>query len=297
MNTLRKILVSITAISMLFLTSCLDDESVGIEVPDFAGSPYVVDFNEMPNSAGYVKRNLEMTDDPNKTYPTTLRINLSSPWQLTEDLVVTVKLDEAAVNKYIANNPDLGFKLLASNRVNFTEGQLIIPAGKREAELTVELKTAGIKIEDKFMMAFTITGTNNPNVILSGNFGTQYVAVGVKNFFEGKYRKKLSYFHPTAGGTYPDKPYTTRDGEATLNTVDATTCDDWLGVWTSDKVLIKINPDNSIDLAFPTRPDAFEGDPYDPTHQCVYDPATGILKVYYYYNKAAPRIFWVEYIP
>jgi hypothetical protein len=280
---------------MLFLSSCLDDEGVGTQVPDFAGSPNVVDFNEMPNSAGYVKRSFEMTNDPNKAYPATLRVNLSSPWQLTEDLVVTVKLDEAAVNKYIADNPTSGFVLLPSSKIGFTEGQVTIPAGQREAELSVTVKTAGIKIEDKFMMAFTITGTNNPNVILSGNFGTQYVAVGVKNFFEGKYQKFLSYFHPTAGGTYPDKPYTTREGEVTLNTVDAVTCDDWLGVWTSDKVLITINPDNSVDLAFPTRPDAFEGDPYDPTHECTYDPATGNIMIYYYYNKAAPRIFWVEY--
>ncbi|MBN1820295.1 MAG: DUF1735 domain-containing protein [Prolixibacteraceae bacterium] len=270
---------------------------VDIQVEDFAGSPYIVDFNELPNSAGYIRRSFEMTNDPTKAFPAAFRINLSSPWQLKKDLVVTFQIDEAAVNEYITDNPTSGFQLLSTSKLDVTQGQVTIPAGQREAEFTVNLKTAGIAIEDKYMIAFSITGTDNPDVLISGNYGTQYCAIGVKNFFAGQYRRKLSYFHPTAGGTYPDSPYTTRDGEVTLSTVDATTCDEWLGVWTSDKVYITINPDNSVDLTFPTRTDAFEGDPKDPSKECHYDPNTGIIYVYYAYNSAAPRIFWAEYIP
>ncbi len=297
MNTFNKIFISILTIGLFFTTSCLDDKMVDIEVEDFAGSPYIVDFNELPNTDGYVKRNFEMTNDPAKSFPATFRVNLSSPWQLDQDLVVTVKLDQAAAAKYIADHADAGFQQLNASKLDFTEAQVTIPAGQREAEFTVNLKTAGIAISDKFIVAFTITGTNNPDVMISGNYGVQYVAVGVKNFFEGKYRRVMSYFHPTAGGTYPDSPYTTRDGEVTLGTVDATTCEDWLGVWTSDRVYITINADNTIDVTFPTRADAFEGDPYNSSHQSFYDPATGVLTVYYAYNINAPRIFWVKYYP
>jgi len=187
MNTLRKILLSITAVALLFLTSCLDDEDLGTQVPDFAGSPYVVDFNEMPNSSGYVKRSLELSSDPAAAFPAQFRVNLSSPWQLEQDLTVTVELDEAAVNEYIADNPDAGFDLLDAARHGFTKVDVVIPAGEREVEFTVNFKTAGIQIADKFMTAFSITATSNPNVILSGNFGTQYVFVGVKNKFHGTY--------------------------------------------------------------------------------------------------------------
>jgi len=297
MKTFNKLLIAMATIGLLFTTSCLDDDMVDIEVEDFAGSPYIVDFNEMPNSAGYIRRSFELTNDETKAFPATFRINLSSPWQLKEDLVVTYKIDEAAVAQYIADNPDAGFSLLSTSRIDVTEGTVTIPAGEREAEFTINLKTAGIAIEDKFMTAFTITGTDNPDVIISGNYSTQYIAVGVKNWFAGSYRREMSYFHPTAGGTYPSSPYTTRDGTVTLSTVDASTCDEWLGVWTSDKIYITINSDNSVDVTFPTRSDAFEGDPYDATHISYYDPNTGIIYVYYAYNSGAPRIFWVKYTP
>ncbi len=187
MNTLRKIFISITAVALLFLTSCLDDEMVDVMNPDFASSPYIVDFNEMPNASGYVKRSLELASDPNAAFPASFKVNLSSPWQLEEDLTVTVKLDEAAVTRYIADNPDAGFELLPSNWHDFTEVQVVIPAGEREVDFTANFKTAGIAIEDKFMIAFTITGTSNPNVLLSGNFGTQYAFIGVKNKYHGNY--------------------------------------------------------------------------------------------------------------
>jgi len=221
MNTLRKIFVSMTAITLLFLTSCLDDKDIsefnGVMNPDFAGTPYVVDFNEMPNSSGYVKRSLVLASDPAAAFPANFRINLSSPWPLDKDLTVTVKLDEAAVNSYIADNPDAGFSLLPSNWHDFTEANVVIPAGEREVEFEVNFHTAGIAISDKYMVAFSITGTSDPNIIISGNFGTQYVFVGVKNKYHGTYSLDgLWLYHGTSdfSGYVPS--------ETTLRTTSAT---------------------------------------------------------------------------
>ena len=191
MNTLRKIFVSITAVTLLFFTSCLDDKDIsefnGVMTPDFAGTPYVVDFNEMPNSSGYVKRSLELSADPSAAFPAQFRINLSSPWKLDKDLTVTVSLDEGAVNDYIAKNPDSGFELISSDRHGFTSVDVTIPAGEREVEFEVSFKTAGILIADKKMIAFSITATDNSDITISGNFGTQYAYIGVKNKYHGTY--------------------------------------------------------------------------------------------------------------
>jgi hypothetical protein len=189
MNTLRKIFVSITAIALLFLTSCLDDKDItefnGVMTPDFAGSPNVVDFNEMPNSAGYIIRTFPGTVDPNQSYPSNFRVNLSSPWQLDHDITLTIALDDAAANSYIADNP--GFVLFPSNKHTFTSTTVTIPAGEREVELPIDFFSEGLSADDKFMMAISITDVSDPNVIISGNFGTQYIKVGVTNLFHGTY--------------------------------------------------------------------------------------------------------------
>lgn len=189
MNTLRKIFVSITAITLLFLTSCLDDTDVnefnGVMTPDFAASPNIVDFNEMPNSAGYIIRTFPGTVDPTQSYPSTFRVNLSSPWQLDHDITVTINLDDAAANEYINDNP--GFVLFPSSKHNFTSTTVTIPAGEREVELPIDFFSEGLSADDKFMMAISITDVSDPNVIISGNFGTQYIKVGVTNLFHGTY--------------------------------------------------------------------------------------------------------------
>lgn len=185
MNTLKKIFFSIATIGLLFTTSCLDDEMVDIEVEDFAGSPYIVDFNEMPTSAGYVKRSFPGTTDPNQSYPATFRVNLSSPWQLDEDLDVTITLDDAAANAFAAENS--GFVTFPASKHDFTSTTVTIPAGEREAEFTANFKTAGLSADDVYVVAFSITSTSNPDVIVSGNYGTQYVRVGVSNIFHGSY--------------------------------------------------------------------------------------------------------------
>jgi len=186
MKTFNKLLIAMAAIALLFTTSCLDDEMVDIEVENFAGSPYIADFNEMPNSAGYIKRSFQGTTDESVSYSTNFRVNLSSPWQLDKDLQVTVKLDDQAVLDYIAN-VDPEFQLLSAEKHNFTETTVTIPAGEREVEFTVDFWPAGLSADDKYMVAFSIESTSNPDVLISGNYGTQYVQIGVTNIFHGSY--------------------------------------------------------------------------------------------------------------
>lgn len=201
MKKFNKIFISILTIGLLFMTSCLDDAMVNIEVEDFAGSPYIADFNEMPTSAGYIKRSFPGTTDPNQSYPATFRVNLSSPWQLDKDLTLTVELDDAAVNNFIAANP--GFVLFPSSKHDFTSVTLTIPAGEREAEFTANFRTAGLSADDVFLIAFSITQTSNPDVKISGNFGTQYVKVGVSNVYEGDYSVSLDWLYK-GGANYGD---------------------------------------------------------------------------------------------
>ena len=242
MKTINKLLIAMAAVVLMFTTSCLDDSMVDIEVEDFAGSPYIVDFNEMPNSAGYIRRSLTLSSDPAETTQASFRVNLSSPWQLDKDLNVTVKLDNEKAAAFAATQD--GWDVLPASKIAFSEVTVTIPAGEREVEFTADFHTAGIAIEDNFVVAFSISGTDNPDVLISGNYGTQYVKIGVKNQFHDDYSLDAFWLYQNAvnySSLAPD--------EVTMSTVSATavslpyTYAGW-GSWIFD---VDINNPQTID--------------------------------------------------
>lgn len=202
---LYKILISITALALLTLTSCLDDEKLGVEVIRFDEVPYVVDFNEAPNSSGFIVRSFEGTTNPTYAQEAEFTVNLSSPYKLDKDLVLTVEFDQAAIDAYVAANS--GWSALPSAKQDFTSANITIPAGEREATFTVNFFTEGLSADDLIMAAYTITDVSDPDIIISGNFGTQYVKVGVANVFEGFYTADIDWLYKGGanyGGLYDD---------------------------------------------------------------------------------------------
>jgi len=122
--------------------------------------------------------------------------------------------------------------------------------------------------------------------------------VSVANFFAGTYDDELLYFHPTAGGSYPDEAYGgLRKSKKDLIPASATECYTFFGVWENNLTTIKIDASNNVTITF-DRDDAVSGDPNDPTKVNSYDPATGIIQIYYHYPGAGGnRIFWEKFIP
>lgn len=122
--------------------------------------------------------------------------------------------------------------------------------------------------------------------------------ISVANFFAGSYELLMKYFHPTAGGTYPTSAYGgDRKSNVNLIPISAYECQDYFGVWTDNLVTIKIMPDYTVTITF-NRSDAVMGDPLNAANKCSYDPATGIIKLYYFYPGAGgPRVFWAVYTP
>ena len=210
MKILYNILLSITALALLTLTSCLDDSIVDTEVTRFDEVPYVVDFNEVPNSDGFIVRSFEGTTDPTYAQETSFRVNLSSPYQLDEDLTLTVEYDQVAADAYAAENA--GWVSLDPAKQDLTSVTVTIPAGEREANFTVNFYTEGLSADDQIIAAYSITDVNDPDIIISGNYGTQYVRVVVANVFEGSYTADIDWFYGGGGnygGLYDDWPLVT----------------------------------------------------------------------------------------
>jgi hypothetical protein len=127
---------------------------------------------------------------------------------------------------------------------------------------------------------------------------TQQTQVAIANFFAGSYDLLLKYFHPTAGGSYPTEAYGgDRASKIDMVPTGALDCQVYFGVWTDNLINIHIAPDYTVTITF-NRADGVMGDPYNANNKCSYDPETGVIKLYYYYQgSGGPRVFWAVYTP
>ena len=120
-------------------------------------------------------------------------------------------------------------------------------------------------------------------------------------FYEVECKTKLSYFHPTAGGSYPNEPYGgVRAVDKTLLFIADGVAETWFALWSDISCWITINADNSIgfEVANDWLYTVLPGDPNDPTKISHLDPETGIIYLYYYYvGTGGSRIFWEVFTP
>ena len=293
MKIFYKILLSITAVALLTFTSCLDDEKLGTEIVQYHNVPNVIDFNEIPNAGGFILRSFNGTTDPLFAQETSFRVNLSSPYPLKKDLNVTVEFDKAAADAFVAANA--GWLTLDPAKQDFTTMVLTIPAGKREANFDVNFFTEGLSADDKIVAAYSITNVSDPSVIVSGNFGVQYVRVVVANVYEGWYEYDLKYYHPSYGtGTWPGNLNTSRTGRKFLSTASSTKSRFNFAVW-SDDAWVDVQPDNTVNFTakFSTY-DVVMGNALDPGSDVLtYDPVTKTFTlVYEYSGSGGNRIFY-----
>lgn len=170
--------------------------------------------------------------------------------------------------------------------INYTYAKLI-------AGLSMPANEALLKIGDAWTLRYVSVMEDGRKVDVS-----KKTLISVANFFAGPYELLLKYFHPTAGGTYPTSAYGgDRKSNVSLIPISAYECTDYFGVWTDNLITIKILPDYTVTLTF-NRADAVMGDPLNAANKCSYDPATGIIKLYYFYPGAGgPRVFWAVYTP
>jgi len=173
-------------------------------------------------------------------------------------------------------------------------------AGLTLPDYTLPANEATADIGDYFVFSYvSVMASDNKEII---NLSTTTVAIA--NLFAGTYTSYRTYFHPSVVA-YPDstKAYGFTVSKMDLVAVDPNTCKVYFGSWKDNYVFIHIDITNHVSLTFDRT--AFEGDPWDSSKKCSYNPTSGIIQIYYYYHGAAGadpanptgRIFWQKFVP
>jgi len=122
-------------------------------------------------------------------------------------------------------------------------------------------------------------------------------------FFAGEYDVEMRYFHPTAGGSYPNDPYGgVRVSRKTMNPLSSKECKFGFAIWTDNNSWLVMDPATyafvSYTVADTWNYNVVVGDPNDPSKVSHYDPITRKIYLYYHYSgSGGNRIFWEVFTP
>lgn len=294
MKKLKYIIIFI--LSLGIFNSCLIDDTTDLDQND-AGLNVVTFVRPVNNLTA-----LANGDE----YEFVLPINLVGPtsMDITSDIVVTFSpsAESTAIEgtHYRIDNPTITL----TDATNYL--------GKLTITIMTEGNTPPLDDSPEFedyvapILMLDIGTTGDARVDGSGKGGTFTINFIPPNPYAGVYDVVMYYWHPTAGGDYPPSltgtPYGgIRNYQKELLAITGRKCETGFAVWgDTDLCWITVSPDNSIvyEVADTWSYDVSLGDPFNSANVSHFDPATGVIYLYYnYVGSGGARIFWETFTP
>jgi hypothetical protein len=289
MKTLKYILILV--LSLGAFNSCLVDQSTRYDQNDDGVN--LVTFETL--TANY------SVEANGNEYERFVKVKLVGPTSMfmTSDINVTVSVDPSSTAEegthFMLNNPTFTLKK-ADNYLALLSLTILTEGNTPPMEDSPEFESYVAPI-----MVFNISATGDPNVLGTGKLGKYTLAYTHPNPYAGDYDAELYYFHPTAGGTYPNYPYGgIRYSEKTLVALTARKCQTGFAIWGNNLCWITVKADNSIEfqVADTWAYDVLPGDPNNASNISYFDPVTRQIHLYYhYFGPGGPEIFWETLTP
>ena len=194
-RTSIKIALFLSVLSLTF-TSCLKDAAVdegrigitpnkGQRIAEIAGSP-----------TGFI--NVDVIGSPRDTTFTMVIVRLASETPAENDIQVTLTSDHSLVTAYNAAHAT-NYQAAPTSAYQFSPLAVTIPKGQREGTLTLKAIPNNL-FAAQYAFGFRITSVSDPSITISGNYGTQVVALTVRNKYDGFYKVVSGSVQRYAGG-------------------------------------------------------------------------------------------------
>lgn len=170
---MNKLLQLIVAASLAFsLTSCLKDDEHFV---NFAGAGYVAEIPYVANRS--ILKTVSVPASSSATVAP-VDINIASPNPPTQDVPVTVAVDQAALTTYNTANKT-AYTILPAAAYQLTNPMVTVASGQRIA--TVNVNFIGSQVPTTggpYALPISIT-TVPGNVVISANYHTQILVVSL----------------------------------------------------------------------------------------------------------------------
>lgn len=196
------------------LSSCLKDDTlispeapgainniIEFKNPDYIASPtdrinpvYVKSFDVAPEATGILQVNYAGSG----VAPQDITVKVSLAPELITSYNAKTVADARAAAVAAGTDPDDAeadlegtlYSAMPSNLYTVSTMDVVIPKGKRTADITYIVKPDQFNFAINYALAFKIESASSG--VVSGNFGTVILAIGGKNQFDGTYTYKTS---------------------------------------------------------------------------------------------------------
>ncbi len=170
-------------------------------------------------------------------------VNLASEYTLTKDIVVTVGVDNAALDAY-NGNPANGnkYELFPDSLFTLAQTTATIKAGERVALITVQFYPSKLDPTRSYMLPVSITDAQG--TLISGNYGTIYYHV-IGNPLAGSYLWDFSRWDNATGtGTLSGLSFT--EENTTISATSATSMEVASGYYIQPRYEITFTNTNGV---------------------------------------------------
>lgn len=172
-----KKIIFLLAMLSISLASCLKDKPN----TNFSGLSPIA---ELPYSGkSYFSQDAITAPGPLDTVQ--FVVNVASTNVPTNATNVTIGVDNSLIASYNTANPAITYNSLPANAYVFPDITITIPAGQRQATLTVIFDKSKLDPSQSYMLPVSIK--NAPGLTISGNFGVHYYHF-IGNDFAGVYK-------------------------------------------------------------------------------------------------------------
>lgn len=269
----------IPALCVVALTSCLKNKN---DQPDFSTTTPVV---ELPvnspmgdGSVNSLSTSLILADTPSHFL---FYVNYAASSTKSTDIKVTLSINPSLIDNYNAAHSDDSLTMIptAAFKLPVT---VTIPAGQRRAQVPIDLISN--LLDPSLTYGLPVTITDASGEVISKNFASLVVRVGVRNKYDGNYAYKGYIFRegdPVLTGYYKDlKSGLETNGATSLNFTNPV-WSDGSGVGGIGGLTININPvTNKVTMKSRDRSDLGNVPGYDNR----YDPATKTFYLSFKWN-------------
>jgi hypothetical protein len=165
--------------AMLSFSSCLKDDSHYLDPA--ATQQYVAELTLSGlNPDNY---STDAVTDAGPTITRQMDINIASINAPTTATTVTVGVDNSIVATYDAANPAINYLVMPAGSYTFPDQTVTIPAGSRQATVSVTFNKALLDPSQSYMLPIKI---KSASVLISGNYSIHYLHF-IGNDFAGAY--------------------------------------------------------------------------------------------------------------
>lgn len=284
----QAIKLSVMAGAITMFSSCLKDKG---PVQDFSGSPALVGFQYMGNSAAAFSQSV--LPKPNDSVKLEVTLSVAS-LTIGSTVTVTIVPDQPTLDSYNAANSTSFAQIPSTAFVLQNGGKVTINPGQQIVSTTVNFDGSQIDFSKDNALALKMTSATGATI--ATNLNTAIYLLKLRNIYEGHYDlsgNRIGYGGPTSGS--PVSFTVPLTGNYLLPTVSVTSVTAPFADLGGLTVLLTINQTtNAVTVTDdPSNPSGFTGEGNDGAAS-TYNPATNTFDLHFKYLNGSGNLRHID---